>query len=192
MNHKNTLSKELMHKEDTPDKVARRVVANQMYDELKSQANKKWYQKNKDWKKKYNADYYRNHRDYWRERYKTDLVLGNHRFPSTYEMEDASIEKELNKNTRKQIQKDAEARIRGGLWSTSSAQSYAQQQLMDLKVDEAMYKYNQQAYQHYMDNHRKMPVKEAWSDGAKQIRDAGKKFIQKFKDIPGLRKKSKS
>ena len=180
-----------MHKEKTPDQLARQLVANEMYDELKAQANKKWYQKNKDWKKKYNADYYRSHRDYWRDRYESDLTLGNNRIPSSWELSDPTTERKLNYNTRKQIQEDAEARLRGGLWSTSSAQRYAQEQLKELKVDEARYKYYQQAYQHYMDNHRKMSVKEAWSDGAKQIRDAGRKFISKFKELTaGLLKKS--
>ncbi len=181
MERKNAFSKELMHKDYTPDRAARLAVADRMRDELKSQANKKWYQRNKEWKKKYNANYYRQHRDYWQEKYKTALIRGNSRAPYTYELSDPSTERQLNYNTRKRIQEDAQAWLGNGLgWKTSNAWTYAKNDLTDLAIAERMYKQSEQDYQHFMRNHQKTSVKEAWSDGAKQIRDAGKKFIKKL------------
>lgn len=173
-----------MHKSETPDAVARRYVAGAMMFEdpniRKARANRKWYELHKLWKKEYNKKYYAQNKAYWQDRYSKELVLGNNHFPSEYEMSDPKLERQLNKNTRQQIQKDAEDRIRGGLWSVADAQGYAQTQLINLKAAEAMNKYYTQAYQHYMDNHKKMKVTEAWSDGAKMIRDTGKSFLSKF------------
>lgn len=37
-------------------------------------------------------------------------------------------------------------------------------------------------YNFYMETYKKLSVRDAWADGASQIRNAGKKFMNKFYD----------
>ena len=145
----------------------------------KKLANHEWYMHNKRWKQDYNKDYYQRNKDYWVRRY-----------------QDVQRSQQLSKKATKELVKRAAT----GKISVADAIEYARDaDFLNTRYDAAELesarinaKRAMQEYQWAERTYGKTPVTELWKAGASSIADAGKKFIQKFKDIPGLRKKSKS
>lgn len=145
----------------------------------KKLANHEWYMHNKRWKQDYNKDYYQRNKDYWVRRY-----------------QDVQRSQQLSRNATKEVVKRAAT----GKTRVADAIDYARTvDKFDGRYDAAELesarinaKRAMQEYQWAERTYGKTPVTELWKAGASGIADAGKKFIQKFKDIPGLRKKSKS
>lgn len=59
-----------------PDKTTTSKIVESVTDftKRKALANRLWYQKNKDWKHDYNANYYQANKEYWQRRYREALA----------------------------------------------------------------------------------------------------------------------
>ena len=128
-------------------------------------ANRMWYQnpEHKLWKKKYNANYYRANIEYWNNYYRTQKKRTDAAQRRADALRSTSYKLETL-DDRQQAYEDArDARVK--------------QQAINLARQEAIKEYN-----FYMQTHKKMKVTEAWSVGTKQIREAGKKFMDKLYD----------
>ncbi len=134
---------------------------------------------NKRWKQDYNKEYYERNKDYWVKRYQAMKGAVN---------DDADF------------QKRTVGKVASGDWTVGEgvalirrnaegSQAYDRAELESARINA---KRAMQEYKWAERTYGKTPVTELWKAGASGIADAGKKFIQKFKDIPGLRKKSKS
>lgn len=184
---RNALSRELIHAEGWKDSARKYAQEMQRWaypfsaDENrkanKYESNRKWYELHKAWKKKYNADYYQKNKEYWRNRYESLLDRSRHKITRSYELD--TYEPETYKDARRTITDDEYYWAKKGAGVADLVRD-SHQQLYDLELARLNYKKAEQDYQWYMDNHKKMKVTEAWSDGAKMIRDAGKSFLSKF------------
>lgn len=148
--------------------------------EARRLANKMWYQnpQNREWKKKYNSNYYRANLGKW----------------SIYAKNAKARSKNANKNYEEAVGNALGARRRirvlgensGFAKEVGRGLTSARRDVEDSRLRyEATKLARQQAlneYNFYVETHKKMSVKEAWSDGAKMIRDTGKRFMNKFYD----------
>lgn len=132
----------------------------------KKLANHEWYVHNKRWKKDYNKQYYERNKDYWAKRYQ----------------EMTSAKNDLDQDAKQLVDLTAK-----GYYSTADVvrgvkdgQNYYTENLAELEAARINAERAKKDYDWYMDTHKKMKVTEAWSDGAKMIRDAGKSFLSKF------------
>lgn len=142
-------------------------------------ANRMWYQdpKNREWKKNYNKNYYLTNLSKW----------SNYRRISKERSRNAndkySTWSKVASESRKKFPYLGEA---SGFYDASVERSKAFKDAREAKIrDEAVKLARQHAkqdYDFYMETHKKMSVREAWSDGASQIRNVGKKFMNKFYD----------
>lgn len=137
-------------------------------------ANKRWYEKNKEWKKNYNAKYYRDNKEYWQEYYRG-----------------AKQDLDIRSNFEKQAQQKAEEAKRA--YGTNSEEykravdsfntntQWRKEKEVELKaakenLDRAMDEYNWAKT-----TFGKTPVQTLWNTGTKQIVDSGKSFISSWK-----------
>lgn len=139
---------------------------------VKADQNAKWYQTHKAWKKEYNANYYRNNADYWRNRYLSqkgyaDWARGTN-VPRTEELFGKNS---VNALTARKDARDAEYE------KEIAKQNYKRAMLEELAE---------------MQNARKLPFKEAWSDGASRIKEQGSKFINSLLGTASSKGKSVS
>lgn len=173
-----------------PDETTKLKIAEAATDfsKRKALANRLWYQKNKDWKHDYNADYYQANKEYWQRRYREALAGRRqaHR----------QIDDQVNAYNRNvdayNANVDAFNSMNDPFFGNSTAERmsyFDPKETARLKkttdnyydvIKENMERANKD-YQWFMDTHKKMKVTEAWSDGAKMIRDAGKNFLSKFR-----------
>lgn len=128
--------------------------------ERKRRANHEWYQHHKEWKKKYNKQYYQDNIEYWQKRY--DMAM-------------------KRVNDSKRLQK----RDRDEGLSDNSPAALLRRQNIRTEVDEALRaKQNldraNKEYSEYKDSKKIMPFTKAWSQGAQMLRDAGSSFINKL------------
>jgi hypothetical protein len=141
--------------------------------EARRLANREWYKRNKKWKKSYNENYYRNNIDHFREYFKAKRQAA----------------KDAQNRSRAAA---SNAKVMKGLRNGDEAYDVAQARLHKANVDAHDAKVELDAarsnlklalkdYWWYVDQHKKMKVSEAWSDGFAQIRAAGKSFIDKFR-----------
>lgn len=142
-------------------------------DEARRLANREWYKKNRYWKQKYNEKHYRDNVDYWRDYYKK--------------------KRQATKDAQKRV--DASSRNAGVMRNLKNGQAAydlaqarvyeATKKAHDAKIEQDAARINLKLalkdYWWYVDQHKKMKVSEAWSDGFAQIRAAGKKFIDDFR-----------
>lgn len=198
MERKNQFSKELMHKtivEDTivtPDSEWREMMnriklkaraAEGDSSALKRYANAKWYEEHKQWKKQYNQKYYRDHKDYWQKRY------------NYYQQDYKYAHDDLKRRNRVSNEAADEARAARLKYGENSdeyrkAQERADwhaRQVKEASVELKTAKTNLDRAikdnQWYQNNTKHMKVTDAWLDGTKQIRDAGKKHLKKMESI---------
>lgn len=141
--------------------------------EARRLANREWYKKNRYWKQKYNEQYYHDNIDYFREYFKAKRKAA----------------KDAQNRSRAAT---SNAKVMKGLRNGDEAYDVAQARLHKANVDAHDAKVELDAarsnlklalkdYWWYVDQHKKMKVSEAWSDGMSQIRAAGKSFIDKFR-----------
>ncbi len=136
-------------------------------------ASRMWYQnpEHRLWKKKYNADYYRANVDKWNKYYR---LQKKRLYDANDKLAKSALEPSFIGPRPQESLRDIE-NVRNQRVKLEAVKIARQEAINE--------------YDFYMDTHKKMPIKEAWSDGAEQIKDAGKKFIQKFKELPGVLKK---
>lgn len=175
MERKNTFVRALVHQEDYMD-IANRLK-NATDDERKAEArrlaNREWYQQNKDWKQKYNYKYYRTHTDYWKARYRNAMTKLDSA-KAGYHDHDFKLKTNGRNMTPEQIYyHELNREVSQNQIPYYGLKSDIARENKDRAVNDEMW---------FLTNYRKMPVSEAWSDGAKQIRDAGKKFIKKLEN----------
>lgn len=192
---KNDLSRELMHKAifttfipSDPDEVRRIRQVDRLRSAgaqgdktaIKTLANKEWYEKHKAWKKKYNREYYQNNKDYWQNYYKYthDAMKSRQRMAKETASEALKAKAQYGENSE-QYKKAKTIADANAEWAKEREADFnaAKINLDRMLADEKWYN----------ENTKHMKVTEAWSVGAKQIRDTGKKLIAK---LTGWRKKS--
>lgn len=172
-----------------PDKTTTSKIVESVTDfaKRKALANRLWYQKNKDWKHDYNADYYQANKEYWQRRYREALADRRqaHRL----------IDDQVNAYNRNvdmyNTNADAFDSISDPFFGNSATprMSYFDpkeadrlKKTADISYDvikENMERANKD-YKWFMDNNKKMSFKEAWSAGASGIASAGKRFLAKL------------
>lgn len=140
---------------------------------IKRLANKEWYEKHKAWKKAYNAKYYRDNKDYWQNYYNFTYRT----MKSRQKMADDATKKA--DQTRLKYGENSKEYENARRVADTNAK-WVRERRGDFEAAKLNLERSQKDYQWYMDNHKKMKATEAWSDGAKMIRDAGKNFLSKF------------
>lgn len=197
MERKNQFSKELMHKmivEDTivtPESEWREMrnriklkdrAAEGDSSALKRYANAKWYEEHKQWKKQYNQKYYRDHKDYWQKRYNY--------YQQDYKFAHDEL-KRRNRTANEAADEARAARLKYGENSDEYRKAKKDADWYARMVKEASVEFKTSKMnldraikdnQWYKDN-KTMKVTDAWLDGTRQIRDAGKKYIKKMESI---------
>lgn len=185
---KNGFTKELMHKQITetivtssPSEVKRLEQTERLRSEsakgnksaLRIWANRAWYDKHKAWKKAYNAKYYQDNKDYWQNYYKFahDNAKARKRMAAETEQEAKAAKNKFGEDS-KEYQRARDRAITNAEWAREDEAEFKVAK-MNLERAFADAKW-------YEGNMKRMNITDAWLDGSKQIRSAGKKTLSKL------------
>lgn len=133
-------------------------------------ANRAWYDKYKAWKKAYNAKYYQDNKEYWHNYYKYahDSMKSRQKFAKETATEAESAKKKYGMNSQeyKRAKDRADANAKWAL------EDKAELKIAKMNLERAI-----ADQKWYSENTKRLKVTDAWLDGSKTIRDAGKKAV---------------
>jgi hypothetical protein len=136
-------------------------------------ANRAWYDKHKAWKKAYNAKYYQDNKEYWHNYYKYahDSMKARQKFAKETATEAESTKKKYGADSQeyKRAKDRADANAKWAL------EDKAEFKIAKMNLERAI-----ADQKWYSENTKRLKVTDAWLDGSKQIRSAGKNALSKL------------